>query len=701
MDNSRFTIRTAFRDPTPTSLPTMRNSTPHSNESERVAIEANIDESHSTPPWPYLLCQGPGISLVTQPDVPQSPNDICAQSTLQKLTAPKTNWPSSPLCGARKRMYPASFAVGTAFDAKSETDPEKSADIHDINDLPLEILEEIFLVQTDRNFVTRSSIDLPPVMTSHPWSVSQVCRRWRHVSRSMPALWRTYFSYNERWPGEDDDYDFTLSQLRWAAEILPEVAYITLSLCFSAKTPPVPVRRLIPYLALISKLSWIHDAHDLPGRESLEILPPSSLSRIKKLSVAFPKDSPIEGSCMGLFGPTPQLEDLALESDAPAFLFSDIPWNQLRHLKLSFRTSTLPEETRNLWMDLARLNPFGHMTSLTTLFLSMGVEYFEILLSCDFPWQQVEIFTVHWNDRPDRLAEIMKPLQKCTSLLKFQLHILASLEMSQDISPQDRAAHSVLLPSLTHFVGRAVPAAIIGAVCASETFSSLDIGHVELDQLYDILEQCPRVKKLNSHIHGNPALTRRKNGKVLLPCLDSLDISLFHVGDPYFPCLLQAPVLSTFRMAGDFSAVIFEHVLDFLTTSNVRLRRFSLLGVPYDEIPLIPIQTRRKLFSSLSTCSSIAVSATIPDDMLSAFAKRELFPELEWLLVISSDPHGLLTSFRSRIQLESASGTIKLRAVRIEFISTDADIVARTAFEQQFRELEKNYDISCRIYWGK
>ncbi|KAG7439214.1 uncharacterized protein BT62DRAFT_924851 [Guyanagaster necrorhizus] len=54
-----------------------------------------------------------------------------------------------------------------------------------INDLPVELLYEIFLwaIQDD------SAVDTRVIQS--PWTLSHVCRRWRHIAISFPCLWST------------------------------------------------------------------------------------------------------------------------------------------------------------------------------------------------------------------------------------------------------------------------------------------------------------------------------------------------------------------------------------------------------------------------------------------------------------------------------------------------------------------------------
>ncbi|KAG6844456.1 hypothetical protein H0H93_016495 [Arthromyces matolae] len=88
-------------------------------------------------------------------------------------------------------------------------------------------------------------------------------------------------------------------------------------------------------------------------------------------------------------------------------------------LSLKLSGSRLSDETRPLWVELARLNPMPNMASFTSLNIDMGVEYLEILLLYGFPWHHLKSFWVHWRDRPELAPKIMNTLEKCTSLVTF------------------------------------------------------------------------------------------------------------------------------------------------------------------------------------------------------------------------------------------------------------------------------------------
>ncbi|KAG6888752.1 hypothetical protein C0995_006224 [Termitomyces sp. Mi166 len=263
-------------------------------------------------------------------------------------------------------------------------------------DLPQEILEQIFGLLRPSD-----PLQLPPVLTEHAWVLGRVCSDWRRLSRAMPVLWTTSIVV-------DSTVKKPLMQLKCAEDILPEVAFISLWLC--DVMPGIPMMDLLPYLPHINQLTWDFE-YGWQLREVMNGFPPGSLSQLEILMITVGHmDSEVDNKPeknTGLFGRSSRLRYLTLQSDIPVFLLSDIPWSQLHSFSL---LPTYPYQisavTQSHWMELGRQNPFPHMSSLRSLTLEMTVEYFDFILSLDFPWHQVVSLTSH-----ESAAKLRIPVQ--------------------------------------------------------------------------------------------------------------------------------------------------------------------------------------------------------------------------------------------------------------------------------------------------
>ncbi|KAG6818517.1 hypothetical protein H0H93_004358 [Arthromyces matolae] len=504
----------------------------------------------------------------------------------------------------------------------------------------------------------------------------------------MPVLWKTSISLAVR--GDIDDSDLALKKFKYVSEILPKVASVTFYAYSSSKDN---MSRFIPYLPLISDFSWTCPDHALHPELGSVAVPPNGFSRFKSLRVGFP----VTQQPIGVFGHASHLVRLMVEWDTPAFLLSDIPWHQLRLLNLSFRNSHLTEETRSLWMDFARLDPFRAMDSLTTLFLDMRAEYLDILLPLSFPWHRLQFLTIYWQDNPNLLFKIVETLGNCTSLLKFDVNFREDV---LNVSSFIAMAQRVQLPSLTHIAWTSAPFALIRAFFSPENLRSLKLGDIALQEFYTILEQCPRLSNFECFIlYSNHEPPRNKI--LLSPCLASLEIVVD--SDELFPTLLQAPLLASLSITfmGDFSPLIFDYIGRLNLTSDGRLERFTMQCSHFSMSPQPPLQIAltTELLSSLSTCFDIYVVLQVitVDHALPAFASRDLFPQLETLGIVSANPHGFFASFESRIEKEKASGMVKLRYLWILFLTSEPAIAA--PLEAKFRKLEAHYGIRCQVAW--
>ncbi|KAG6812448.1 hypothetical protein H0H92_002816 [Tricholoma furcatifolium] len=244
--------------------------------------------------------------------------------------------------------------------------------------VPLEILEHIFRTCID---FEEAGPELPPTQESirqAPWVLGQVCRAWRHMSRSMPELWGTI--HMEVTAGDFED-------LKCASEILPDVARIRFLSGEDDDNEPFYVDEILPYLSPITEMVW--HVERTVEQDSMTLFPSESLSRLVSLDARLGQDWEDEDEDpkynMRLFGTKSRLRHLTLRSDAPSLLLTDIPWSQLLSFDLILNEEDLPAHwTKAIWKELFYRNPFSGMISLTELSLSLPPKLLKLILSYGF-----------------------------------------------------------------------------------------------------------------------------------------------------------------------------------------------------------------------------------------------------------------------------------------------------------------------------
>ncbi|KAG6887533.1 hypothetical protein C0995_014571 [Termitomyces sp. Mi166 len=189
--------------------------------------------------------------------------------------------------------------------------------------LPPEFLEQIFLslFEGGKNDETRIPPDIHfsyspsdggrSEIYEVPWTLGQVCRIWRQLSRSMPELWgKTNIELGQAdyWDPQPKDIDIQMKIMTCAEEILPEVSRICLQVSVGERDI-IPTRGLTPYLGYLSELHWWTRANT--RRESMEIFLPGFLSKIQCLAVCLEEPTP-DASCRA-----PSYADLFDKSSCP------------------------------------------------------------------------------------------------------------------------------------------------------------------------------------------------------------------------------------------------------------------------------------------------------------------------------------------------------------------------------------------------
>ncbi|KNZ73197.1 hypothetical protein J132_00586 [Termitomyces sp. J132] len=569
--------------------------------------------------------------------------------------------------------------------------------------LPSELLEYTFR----SHFVSEYSLKLPPVISEGPWVLGQVCRRWRHLSRSIPDLWDATISFNdiERHPDGFNnlpkaDMLSRLVQLRCAIELFPEVGYICV-LAVHDFSAPVPPSALIPYLSRIDQFSWNVKAE--PIIKSIEKFPSEAFSRLKTLKIALPQpdDMHNNSSYVDLFGKCPQLRNFTLASNTPSFLFNHIPWSQLYSFTLNTGRNNMDGHTGSDWIQLGRRNPFSQMSSLKKLSFKMKDEFFPLILSFAFPWDQVVSLKMIWYDspHPHTIITHWQALRKCISLTKFTLEFRDN-PPEGFIFDQD----TITLPSLKSLgLEQCVPSSMIKSFSLS-TLSSLHFDtSISLKDFYFILKRSPLITYLSCALLGKQPTS---GGTIKLLHLSSLIISLDDATS--FPALLLAPSLTNLLVFSvDYeTAPEIAMLSNFIWNSKMRLERFhySLDNTDITAYDLhgdarLAIFPLRDLLAGLGWCPEVHISfVTFPQDILDDIAEGRLLPAVERLTISASTRQVLLDTIQHRLELELEqkvkSGWVGRGLCEITGY-VPSDEYGDEELDVGFEELEDRFGVSC------
>ncbi|KAG6847744.1 hypothetical protein H0H93_006228 [Arthromyces matolae] len=222
-----------------------------------------------------------------------------------------------------------------------------------------------------------------------------------------------------------------------------------------------------------------------------------------------------------------------------------------------------------------------------------------------------------------------------------------------------------------------------------------------MPDFYTIIDYCPCLTTVMC------PMTRDENfvpiRTVIAPRLTSLTIHLQFEGNAtMFPTMLQAPALEELSLTGlDVCGadLLPGYIVDLITRSNVRLRRFNLclcIGLPSPSFT--------ELLFLLDACTSVTIdNPSFPDDLTEAIATKDLFPCVEHLDLYSRSndaPKLFLKSMQTRLEQEAALGATILKhlVLRFDFDLRDDDC-GIYGTKAKFRELGTHYGVECKIFW--
>ncbi|KAG6889208.1 hypothetical protein C0995_002668 [Termitomyces sp. Mi166 len=563
--------------------------------------------------------------------------------------------------------------------------------------MPNEILEHIFCSQSEYDGI----VELPPVLSSYPWVLGRVCSRWRRLSRSLRQLWNTTICSGSVRSGYHDPQK-ARKQLDCALDVLPECARLYLCIGVMRDRDVLPTSALTVYLSrLVTKLKYSDDIEH-PEQESLDILPPGTLSKLEILSVSLaqPKtDIEISTSYAGLFGSSSRLQHLKLRSDTPNFLLADIPWHQLRSFRLEVVWCDMNAHTRASWTQIAHsADLFRRMTSLEILVLDMVDDYCSILLTCEFPWHQLRSLIIYWkaSNKEQNFPLILKPLAKCTAL--------TYLKLSNFGNPFDPVKHDpIALPSLQYLdaeyvdlSGSAVPPSILMSIVSSGALRVLLMGRVTLGEFYTLVAQCPRLEKIKSNITQGENEETVTNA-IVLPHLLWLGLAL--TPKSLFPTRIVTPQLIFLHIEVEFAKFadrsdLLESVIVYITRSDMQLRELYLVGRTIFDDSLT--QVMRDFISTLNSCTAVVLVGVIfPQEIRDEIATGVHLPHVKHFAISVSDASEFFEMVINRLKREEASGVVCLELVE-GFVRSNTLLSARY-FEPMVGKIGERFGVTCRV----
>ncbi|KAK0442232.1 hypothetical protein EV421DRAFT_1810115 [Armillaria borealis] len=318
-------------------------------------------------------------------------------------------------------------------------EPE-AVQIPPVHSLPPEILSKIFLLTVSGSYSILESLH------DGPWLLGRVCRRWRDISQTYPALWSSFVLAN--WElelaGEIGPRMFRealrrtkqngLSMTIWIYHIFPDTIIETL----------MQHSRQWEDICLLGGPSsqWTRSLLDFPQVD---------FPSLRSLSMRYQDSMDDLATILGMFRNAPNLRSLGFDFDVkmPPFGMSTIPfpWPHITHLTMSFAKFSRVE----LIVALLCLCPSLQMLTertvlhcdsevatiapLTFLKLrSLGLEYSHFLLSSlTCPVLEYLSFTMPHADHPSPNLTISQFFARSGS----QLQTL-TLRISQDTLDPDQ-----------------------------------------------------------------------------------------------------------------------------------------------------------------------------------------------------------------------------------------------------------------------
>ncbi|KAG6860836.1 hypothetical protein C0995_006973 [Termitomyces sp. Mi166 len=502
--------------------------------------------------------------------------------------------------------------------------------------LPKDILLRIFKFLSPIA-VEEDEMPLPPVTSEVPWTLGQVCRAWRQLSRSIPELWSplSVFVYTAK----------DVITVRHVLNILPDIVQVSVQVRSKLRLDHVK-NLLIPLLLRVDNLIWDPQAF---SDHFWTIFPPRAFARFKSLDLShsIPEgDNSVITSDAELFGRTSRLEHLKLDSNTPAFLCCDLPWVQVKSLTLKNTDSSC------MWPTLVKVNLFSPESRLETLVLDFESGVLPLILRIDFPWHTIVSFSVACYKREDYLA-LSEVTPKCIALVDFKLGII-----------NEEPDHSITvvkqLKSLSLW-GR-INSCVTRLSALWNGLQELEIQEdypVSIQMFYEIVRQCDCLVKLSLPVYttlaGSPG-----NMPIELSRLRFLHLK-FRNTDAF--SLITTPALDVFEIAPR-RRVNYKNIGNFLKRSNCKVVNFSSKYTDAMQFDFKPFGIQ-ELLSSLSHCTTFEVPYTpLPISVLDEIATGALLPCVQKIHICTRYGYMFFNMVERRLKMESTqSGHLQLQEI--------------------------------------
>ncbi|RDB16881.1 hypothetical protein Hypma_002522 [Hypsizygus marmoreus] len=191
--------------------------------------------------------------------------------------------------------------------------------------LPVDLLEEIFISCAE------NPVHVPPEPTQFPWTVIQVCSKWRSVAHALPGLW----SHIEAHFYDDDLF---LRCLRLVERVFLSSAHLPISLNATIDYDAAD-DHVVEFAKLLSSYAPAFEHLEISGPfssvKSLMSLPPGSIENLQSLGLHDVEDYSGQIYDFPVLRDAPKLRNLMISFAMPPYMTLDnLPFPQLTHLSI-------------------------------------------------------------------------------------------------------------------------------------------------------------------------------------------------------------------------------------------------------------------------------------------------------------------------------------------------------------------------------
>ncbi|KAG6849875.1 hypothetical protein H0H93_004093 [Arthromyces matolae] len=427
---------------------------------------------------------------------------------------------------------------------------------------------------------------------------------------------------------------------------------------------------VLKFLPLIKELAW-----EVPLNPTL--FPPGSLEGIEQLSIMPHMSRIVKNGLRSLssdqFGPSPRLQELKVRSLTPEFIYSGIPWSNLRSLMLdSWNGHPITPELDTAWSALAKGIPID-LRNLRELTLESRFELLDVILTALFPWHQLTSLTIHSEDSFQSCSLLFNPLRQSTNLIKLSI---TSRRTQDPRQPLHYPEHDLITLSYLQNLrfSSAIPFPMIKHIISSGVLCSLNAERISVSDLYFLAQECPRLSNLTALISPSTDHLSSGSSTIIMSSFKHLNITFWLQKKEWsatsFPTLLTTPYLTSLEIYVQACHSVPLHlVTDLISRSHAQLSHFSCrFSYPAS---VHPSESLLPLLNTLRYATVVDFSCVVcSQGVLDLLATGSLLPRLKRLVFTTSDLEQSASTIKSRLLYEESQGNVNLKQI-VGYIRTD------------------------------